>query len=104
MPPAPISAPRVVLGIAGGSGSGKSWLAKAVAERFAGRSTVVCHDWYYKNHGGVHNEAERVKLNFDHPDALDTMLMRRQPDALIAGEAVAAPIYEYAEHSRPKET
>ena len=39
--------PRIVLGIAGGSGSGKSWLAKAVAEAFAGCSSVLCHDWYY---------------------------------------------------------
>src|SRR6185312_6285644 len=104
MPPAPLAAPRVVLGIAGGSGSGKSWLAKAVAERFAGRSTVVCHDWYYRNHGGIHDEAERVKLNFDHPDSLETTLMRRQLDALIAGETIEAPIYEYASHSRKKET
>lgn len=104
MPHAPTLAPRVVLGIAGGSGSGKSWLAKAVAEKFAGRSVVVCHDWYYKNNGAIHSEEERVKLNFDHPDALDTHLMRRHLDALVAGEAVEAPIYEYATHSRLKET
>jgi uridine kinase len=96
--------PRLVLGIAGGSGSGKSWLAKAVADAFAGRSTVVCHDWYYKNHGRLHDETERRKLNFDHPDALESSLMRRQLDSLIAGEAVDAPIYEYATHSRLKET
>ena len=96
----PIVAPRVVLGIAGGSGSGKSWLARAVAEAFAGRSLVVCHDWYYKNNGQVHDEAARLKLNFDHPDSLDSRLMRSQLDALITGEPVEAPIYEYATHTR----
>ena len=96
--------PRVVLGIAGGSGSGKSWLAKAVAEAFAGRSTVVCHDWYYKDHASLNDETARRKLNFDHPDALESRLMRRQLDRLIAGEAVDAPIYEYATHARLKET
>jgi uridine kinase len=95
---------RLVLGIAGGSGSGKSWLAKAVAAAFPGRSTVVCHDWYYKNHARMHDEAARRKLNFDHPDSLDSSLMRLQLDALIAGEAVDAPIYEYATHSRLAET
>jgi uridine kinase len=93
-------APRVVLGIAGGSGSGKSWLAKAVSEAFAGRSTIVCHDWYYKDHGGLDDEKARLKLNFDHPDALESSLMRRQVDRLIAGESVDAPVYEYATHSR----
>jgi uridine kinase len=95
--------PRVVLGIAGGSGSGKSWLAKAVAEAFAGRSTVICHDWYYKNHGKM-AEDDRRKLNFDHPESLESSLMYRQLARLIAGEAVEAPIYEYATHSRLKET
>lgn len=97
--------PRVVLGIAGGSGSGKSWLAKAMAEAFAGRSTVVCHDWYYKDNGRAHeDEDSRRRLNFDHPSALETPLLGRQLDRLIAGSAVDAPIYDYATHSRREET
>ena len=100
MPETPKAVPRIVLGIAGGSGSGKSWLAKTVAEAFAGRSTIVCHDWYYKNYGQLNDEAARLKLNFDHPDSLESALMRRDLDRLIAGEAVDAPIYEYATHSR----
>jgi uridine kinase len=99
----PLRPPRVVLGIAGGSGSGKSWLAKAVAEAFSGRSTIVCHDWYYKNNGHMREE-ERVKLNFDHPDSLESGLMRRHLDSLVAGEAVEAPIYEYATHRRLEKT
>lgn len=102
--PTPDQAPRVVLGIAGGSGSGKSWLAKAVAEAFAGRSVVLCHDWYYRSNGHVHDEDERRKLNFDHPDALETALMGRQLDRLIAGETVDAPIYDYATHTRLQKT
>ena len=97
-------APRVILGIAGGSGSGKSWLAKAAAAAFPGRSTVVCHDWYYKHNGHMTDEEARVKLNFDHPDSLETSLMCSQLDRLIAGEAVDAPVYEYATHSRLKRT
>jgi uridine kinase len=100
----PKTAPRIVLGIAGGSGSGKSWLAKAVAAAFPGRSAVICHDWYYKNHSNLHDEHARRKLNFDHPDSLESSLMRRQLDDLIAGGAVDAPIYEYATHSRLPET
>lgn len=94
-----------MLGIAGGSGSGKSWLAKAVADAFAGRSAVVCHDWYYKDNGGAHaDEGSRRQLNFDHPDALETALMGRQLDRLIAGEAVDAPVYDYATHARLRKT
>jgi uridine kinase len=104
MPETSKSPTRIVLGIAGGSGSGKSWLAKAVAAAFPGRAAVVCHDWYYKNHARLHDEAARRKLNFDHPDSLESSLMRRQLDALIAGEAVDAPIYEYATHSRLAKT
>ncbi len=96
--------PRVVLGIAGGSCSGKSWLAKAVADAFAGRSAIVCHDWYYKNYAHLNDETARRKLNFDHPDSLESHFMRRQLDSLTAGEAVDAPIYDYATHARLKET
>ena len=97
-------APRVVLGIAGGSGSGKSRLAKTLAEAFRGRAAVVCHDWYYKHNDGAGGEAARLKLNFDHPSALETTLMRRQLDELLKGRAVDAPVYDYASHARLKET
>ena len=96
--------PRVVLGIAGGSGSGKSWLAQTVADHFSGRSTVLCHDWYYKNHGHMKDETARRKLNFDHPDSLDSALMSRHIERLVEGETVKAPIYEYATHARLEET
>ncbi|MDE2490140.1 MAG: uridine kinase [Elusimicrobia bacterium] len=97
------SRPRVVLGIAGGSGSGKSWLAREVAAAFPGRAAIVCHDWYYKDNGRLDGEASK-KLNFDHPAALETPLMGRHLDLLTAGEAVDAPVYDYATHTRLQET
>lgn len=90
--------PRVVLGIAGGSGSGKSRLAQAVADAFPGRAAVVCHDWYYKHRGrgGASGDAP----NFDHPRALETPLLRRHLRRLLGGAPVDAPVYDYATHSR----
>ena len=95
--------PRIILGIAGGSGSGKSRLSHAVAEAFPGRATVLCHDWYYKHNGGL-SAAKALTLNFDHPASLETNLMRRHLDRLTAGATIEAPIYDYATHSRLKET
>ena len=95
--------PPLVLGVAGGSGSGKSWLAKAVADAFPGQTTVVCHDWYYRHNGGLSAE-KSAKLNFDHPNSLETSLMCRQLDKLISGSAIEAPVYDYATHSRLKKT
>jgi|CXWL01.1.fsa_nt_gi uridine kinase len=95
--------PRLVLGVAGGSGSGKSWLANAVEKAFPRQTTIVCHDWYYRHNGGLSAKAA-AKLNFDHPDSLETTLMCRQLDRLMAGEAIDAPIYDYATNSRLEET
>lgn len=103
VPPNTQELPHIVLGVAGGSGSGKSWLAKAVAEAFPGQTTVVCHDWYYRDNGSL-DEAAALKLNFDHPRALETPLMCRQLDQLMAGKAVDAPIYDYATHARLTKT
>lgn len=99
----PADLPRIVLGVAGGSGSGKSWLAQTVVAAFPGQVTVVCHDWYYRHNGDL-DEASARKLNFDHPRSLETPLMCRQLDRLMAGKAIDAPIYDYATHSRLKET
>lgn len=89
--------------MAGGSGSGKSVLAKAVAAAFPDQTTVICHDWYYRHNGHL-NEAEAAKINVDHPNALETSLLCRHLDLLAAGHAVEAPTYDYASHSRLKET
>ncbi len=95
--------PRVVLGVAGGSGSGKSELAKTLVAAFPELATVVCHDWYYRHNESL-AEDDALKLNFDHPRALETAFFCHQIDSLLAGTAVAAPIYDYATHSRLKET
>lgn len=95
--------PPIIIGVAGGSGSGKSRLAKAIAAAFPGQTAVVCHDWYYRHNGHLDAEAA-LKLNFDHPRSLETAFMCRQLDQLMAGNAIDAPIYDYATHSRLKET
>ncbi len=95
--------PPVLLGIAGGSGSGKSWLAHRVVEAFRGRAAIVCHDWYYKHNAGLSPE-ESLKLNFDHPSALESSLLGRHLDRLASGEAVDAPVYDYATHARLPQT
>ncbi|PIR15104.1 MAG: uridine kinase [Elusimicrobia bacterium CG11_big_fil_rev_8_21_14_0_20_64_6] len=97
------SQPPIIVGVAGGSGSGKSRLAKAIAAAFPDQTVVVCHDWYYRHNGHL-DEAASLKLNFDHPRSLETALMCRHLDQLVAGKAIDAPIYDYATHSRLKET
>lgn len=93
----------MLLGLAGGSGSGKSWLAHFIAEAFPGRAAVVSHDWYYKHNGHLDDEASK-KTNFDHPSSLETPLLCRQLDALLDGTAVETPVYDYATHSRLSRT
>lgn len=93
----------IVLGIAGGSGSGKSLLAREVAGFFADRAAILCHDWYYKDRGQLDDSAS-LKLNFDHPNSLETSLLNRHLDRLLSGEAVETPRYDYATHTRLKQT
>lgn len=92
-----------MLGIAGGSGSGKSWLARHVADAFPGQVALLCHDWWYRHNGGLERE-EELKLNFDHPRSLETDLMCRDLDRLLAGETIEAPCYDYATHARLPQT
>ena len=88
-----------VIGIAGGSGSGKSWLAAHLAQKLGQRATLLAQDWYYKDRTGVSAEAAK-KLNFDHPNAIESKLFVRHLAALRRGEAVDAPLYNYATHVR----
>lgn len=87
------------LGIAGGSGSGKSWLAAQLTEHLDVSVAVVCQDWYYRDNGHL-PESEALRLNFDHPDAIETPLFARQVKQLLSGEAIEAPVYDYATHAR----
>ncbi len=92
----------MVIGIAGGTGSGKTTITKRLMERFGGDVSVIYHDNYYKAHHNMPYE-ERAKLNYDHPDAFDTDLLIRAVRELKAGHAVTCPVYDYSIHDRSDE-
>lgn len=88
-----------IIGIAGGTGSGKSTLVQLLIERFGEKVTVLSHDNYYKRHDDM-TYAERARLNYDHPDAFDTELMVEHLKKLKNGEAIDCPIYDFSVHNR----
>lgn len=92
-----------LIGICGGSASGKSWLASFLSQGLKDQAVVVCQDWYYRNNSHL-SPQEAEKLNFDHPSAIEMPLFLRDLRALLAGRAVEAPSYDYASHSRKAET
>lgn len=94
----------VVLGIAGGTGSGKTTVARAIADR-VGRKRVAYleHDSYYRDLGHLDLDARR-QVNFDHPDAFDTDLLVQHVEALKSGESVRQPVYSYTESVRKDQT
>lgn len=90
----------VVIGIAGGSGSGKTTVQRRIMERFGPRRIALLdHDAYYRDLGHLAPE-QRARFNFDHPDALETGLMVEHLDALLAGRAVEKPTYSFETHAR----
>ena len=93
----------LVIGIAGGTGSGKTTLMKNLIARFEGDVTVLSHDNYYKRHDELTYE-ERCRLNYDEPAALETDLMARHLDRLRRGEAIDCPVYDFTVHNRSDET
>lgn len=94
----------IVIGVAGGTGSGKTTLARRLREQFGEHEvTVLNHDSYYKRHDEMPYE-ERCLLNYDHPDAFDTDLMVEHLRMLKAGQPVECPTYDYTIHNRAKET
>lgn len=93
----------MIIGIAGGTGSGKTTLTNRLKERFGEDVTVIYHDNYYKRHDELTYE-ERCLLNYDHPDAFDTDLMIEHIRALKEGRSIECPVYDFTVHNRSKET
>ena len=93
----------MIIGIAGGTGSGKTTLTLRLKERFGDDVSILYHDNYYKSHSDMPYEA-RTKLNYDHPDAFDTPRMIADLEALRRGEAIQSPTYDYTIHDRARET
>ena len=93
----------LVIGIAGGTGSGKTTLMKNIINRFGDVVTVLSHDNYYRRHDELTYE-ERCKINYDEPAALETDLMARHLDLLRSGEPIECPVYDFTQHNRSDET
>ena len=93
----------LVIGIAGGTGSGKTTLMKNLIAEFADNVTVLSHDNYYKRHDELTYE-ERCQLNYDEPAALETDLMAYHLDLLRQGQAIDCPVYDFTVHNRSDET
>ena len=92
-----------VIGVAGGTGSGKSTLVKRLQEAFADDQVVtLCHDFYYKAHPELSYE-ERTKLNYDHPQSFDTDMLVDHIRALKQNEAIERPVYSFVDHNRTDE-
>lgn len=93
-----------IIGVAGGTGSGKSTLVKRLREAFENDDVVtLCHDYYYKAHPELTYE-ERTKLNYDHPQAFDTQMMVDHLKALKNNVPIEHPMYSFVEHNRTSET
>lgn len=93
----------ILVGIAGGSGSGKTTITRKLTQRFGKDVSVIYHDNYYKAHDDMSYE-ERSKLNYDHPNAFDTELLVAALRDLKAGRSVICPVYDYSVHNRSKKT
>lgn len=93
----------LIIGIAGGSGSGKTTVVKAITEQLKENVVVIPQDSYYKDLGHLSEEEKRVH-NFDHPDSIDFDLLRSQLKELREGRTVEQPIYSYITCGRSQET
>ncbi len=92
----------MIIGIAGGTGSGKTTLTEHLASHFGSDISVVHHDNYYKKQDRPFEE--RCKQNYDHPDAFDTQLMIEDLKKLKAGQTIHCPVYDYSIHNRTDKT
>ena len=93
----------LVIGIAGGTGSGKTTLMNNLIAAFQKDVTILSHDNYYKRHDDLTYE-ERCRLNYDEPAALETDLMAHHLDLLRQGQSIECPVYDFAQHNRSDDT
>ena len=93
----------MIIGVAGGTGSGKTTLARHIANAFGDRVAVITHDSYYRAQNDKTLE-ERALQNYDHPDAFETNLLCRHLKMLSNGQAVEVPVYDYTIHNRASST
>ena len=93
----------LVIGIAGGTGSGKTTLMNNLIKTFQEDVTILSHDNYYKRHDDLTYE-ERCLLNYDEPAALETDLMAQHLEQLRQGQAIDCPVYDFTQHNRSDET
>jgi uridine kinase len=94
-----MSRPPLVIGIAGGTGSGKTTLARRLLDELGEQVTLIEHDWYYLDRSGL-PENEREGINYDEPAALDNGLLVEHLSELRAGRAVHCPQYDFSTHTR----
>ena len=94
---------RIVLGIAGGTGSGKTTLAKGIKEALGDDAVLLCHDYYYNKNAEMPYE-QRCILNYDHPESLETDLMIEHVNELKEGRSIQRPVYSFVTHTRLEET
>ncbi|MGQ5708962.1 uridine kinase [Lactobacillus sp. PSON] len=95
----------VIIGITGGSGSGKTTIAHKIAEEFDDndRITIITQDSYYKDNTNIPME-ERMNINYDHPNAFDMPLLEKQLGMLLKRQAIEMPTYDFTAHTRSDET
>lgn len=94
---------RILIGIAGGTGSGKTTVANKVSEVLSEEMVIIPQDFYYRNMNHLPFE-ERAQINYDHPDSFDTELLEKQLKQLLKGESVESPFYDFKEHKRLEKT
>lgn len=93
----------IIIGIAGGTGSGKTTLVNKLKSVLGDEVVTLCHDYYYKSNEDMPLE-ERKKLNYDHPNSFDTDMMIRDLNTLKEGYSIERPVYDFVKHTRSSET
>jgi len=93
----------IIIGVAGGTGSGKSTVVDNIRKEFGDEVTILCHDYYYKGNPNMSYE-EKSKLNYDRPDSIDTDMMIADIVKLKAGIPMERPVYSFVNHDREEYT